>query len=126
MGPEPCECCWGRGFISVDKALEDEGFRKWIAAKSLEPLPEEPDEASARLVEFADAIVERIRPYCRQIPYLKIFRVLTAFFPRRFTTIADRGKLKEVHIAMLKGTGGPGRPSSRVQRATQLSVTQIF
>jgi MoxR-like ATPase len=100
----------GQGFISVDKALEDEEFRKWIAAKSLEPLPEEPDEASARLAEFADAVVERIRPYCRQIPYLKIFRVLTAFFPGHFTTIADRGKLKEVHIAMLKGTGGPWSP----------------
>ena len=58
----------GQGFISVDKALEDEGFRRWIAAKSLEPLPEEPDEASAKLAEFADAIVERIRPYCRQVP----------------------------------------------------------
>lgn len=97
----------GQGFISVDKAIEDEDFRKWIASKSLERLPENPNEATARLIELADAMVERLRPYCRQIPYLKIFRVLTAFFPHHFTTIADRGKLRELHVAMLRTTGAP-------------------
>jgi len=55
-------------------------------------------------------MVERLRPYCRQIPYLKIFRVLTAFFPQHFTTIADRGRLRDLHLAMFGSTGGPWPP----------------
>ena len=100
----------GQGFISVDKAIEDEAVREWIASTSLEQLPENPDEAAARLAEVADQMVERLRPYCRQIPYLKIFRVLTAFFPQHFTTIADRGKLRDLHLAMFESMGEPWPP----------------
>jgi MoxR-like ATPase len=100
-----------QGFISVNKAIEDENLRKWIASKSLERLPENPNEATARLAEFGDAMVEHLRPYCRQIPYLKIFRVLAALFPHHFTTITDRGKLKDLHVAMLGSTGAPWPPN---------------
>lgn len=100
----------GQGFISVDKAIAQQEFRSWIASKSQEKLPENPEEATARLAGLADQMVERLRPYCRQIPYLKIFRVLTAFFPQHFTTIADRGKLRDLHQAMFGSTGGPWPP----------------
>jgi len=100
----------GQGFISVDKAIEQQEVRNWIASKSLERFPENPEEATAGLAELADQMVERLRPYCRQIPYLKIFRVLTAFFPQHFTTIADRGKLRDLHQAMFGSTGGPWPP----------------
>jgi len=101
----------GQGFISVDKAIEQEDVRKWIASKSLERLPENPEVAAVRLAEFADQLVERLRPHCRQIPYLKMFRVLAAFFPQHFTTIADRAKLRELHVAMLRSTGAPWPPN---------------
>ena len=100
----------GQGFISVDKAIEEEEVRNWIASRSLERLPGDPEEATAWLVKLADQIVERLKPYCRQVPYLKIFRLLTAFFPQHFTTIADRGKLKELHLAMFGSTGSPWPP----------------
>ena len=100
----------GQGFISVDKAIEQQEIRNWIASKSLEKLPENPEEVTTWLAELADQMVERLRPYCRQIPYLKIFRVLTAFFPQYFTTITDRGKLRELHLAMFGNTGGPWLP----------------
>ncbi len=100
----------GQGFISVDKAIEQQEVRNWIASKSLEKLPENPEEETTWLAELADQMVERLRPYCRQIPYLKIFRVLTAFFPQHFTTIADRGKLRHLHLAMFGNTGGPWPP----------------
>ena len=32
----------GQGFISVDKAIEQQEVRNWIASKSLERLPENP------------------------------------------------------------------------------------
>ena len=100
----------GQGFISVDKAIEQQEVRNWIASKSLERLPENPEEATSWLADLADQMVERLRPYCRQIPYLKMFRVLTAFFPQHFTTIADRGKLRHLHLAMFGNTGGPWPP----------------
>jgi AAA domain (dynein-related subfamily)/EVE domain len=100
----------GQGFISVDKAIAEQEVRNWIASKSLEKLPENAGEATASLAELADQMVERLRPYCRQIPYLKIFRVLTAFFPEHFTTIADRGKLRDLHVAMFGSTGDPWPP----------------
>jgi MoxR-like ATPase len=97
----------GQGLIAVDKALADEGFRKWIATRSLERLPDNASESTKHLAGLCDAVVERLRPHCRLIPYLKILRVLTAFFPQHFTTIADRAKLRELHIAMLGSTGAP-------------------
>ena len=100
----------GQGFISVDKALEQEEVRNWIASKSLEKLPENAEQATTWLAELANQMVERLKPYCRQIPYLKIFRVLTAFFPQHFTTIADRGRLRDLHLAMFGSTGGPWPP----------------
>lgn len=100
----------GQGFISLDKAIEREEVRNWIASKSLESLPENPDEATRWLAQLADQMVERLKPYCRGVPYLKIFRVLAAFFPRHFTTIAHREKLKELHQAMFGSTGGPWPP----------------
>ena len=97
----------GQGLISLDKAIQDEQFRKWLAAKSLMRLPDDSSEAVKSLSELCEEIVERLKPCCRQIPYLKIFRVLTAFFPQHFTTIADRVKLKDLHVAMLGETGAP-------------------
>jgi hypothetical protein len=100
----------GQGSISVDKAIEKQEIRNWIASKSLEKLPEDPEEATASLAELADQMVERLRAYCREVPYLKIFRVLTAFFPHHFTTIGAVKRLQELHLAMFGTTGAPWSP----------------
>lgn len=97
----------GQGFIPVDKALADPEFRNWIAAQSIQQLPQDRQRATEQLTRLFSEMANRLKPHCRQVPYLKICRVLTAFFPRYFTTIADRGKLNTLHSAMFGSGNSP-------------------
>jgi energy-coupling factor transporter ATP-binding protein EcfA2 len=90
----------GRGDISVETALADEQFREWVATVSVQPVPEALDQAVAYFEGLYEELVERVRIFTPRVPYLKIFRVLTAFFPKHFTVIADRGSLRALHEAM--------------------------
>lgn len=98
----------GQGTISVNNAIDDRHFRQWVAHASMEKLPTDPDRAADNLKTIRNGITERLEPFCVRMPHLKIFRVLTAFFPRHFTCVADRSKLRKLHLAMFENTGGSG------------------
>lgn len=91
----------GQGSINVDRALDDEQFRKWLASRSMEPLPGDESNRTAHLRQFYNELKDRIRPFATRIPRLKIFRVLASFYPYAFTTVADASRLDRLQRAML-------------------------
>ena len=103
----------GQGNIRVDEALDDEGFRRWLAAKSVEALPP-PGDARLRLLTSlyndlkakVGALVTR-----KKVPHLKIFRVMAALYPEGMTTVASAGMLQQLARAM-----GSGRRLEPVER----------
>ena len=103
----------GQGQISVDGALNDEGFRRWLAKESVRVLPDGRPEREAALTDLYEKIQSRLQPFCDRMPHLKIFRVLALLFPLDFTTIADRGALTKLRIFMI----GSGKLSPVVQHA---------
>jgi MoxR-like ATPase len=84
----------GQGNISVQAALDDDGFREWVAQRSLDSLPGLPSDRIAFLARLYDELTSRLKAFVpNRTPHLKIFRVLAALYPDAMTTIADRGKL---------------------------------
>jgi 5-methylcytosine-specific restriction enzyme B len=90
----------GQGDISVAEAIADDEFRHWLADRSLAALPASTDERTILLQTLFDEIAERLSRFSARSPRLKIARVLAAFYPRDFTTIAHGYKLRKLHQAM--------------------------
>lgn len=92
----------GQGNISVDEAINDTEFRKWLATRSMQPLPPPGD---ARL-QFLTALYEDLKSRLEAVltrhktPHLKIFRVMAALYPEGMTTIAASGKINKLARAM--------------------------
>ena len=101
----------GQGKISLESALDDAGFREWVAAQSMRPLPASASDRVAFLTEFKEGLTKRVEPFCNRTPHLKIFRVLAALYPGAVTTVADRRALRELFSKM----GGP-RGGSAISR----------
>lgn len=101
----------GQGRISLEQALDDSGFREWLARESMRPLPLDPAERVRFLEELNDSLIRKLEPYCRRTPHLKIFRALAVLYPGAFTTVGDRAALHRLYSAM----GGPrgGSPVAR-------------
>ncbi len=98
----------GMGTVNVERAIADEGFRRWLAEESLRRLPDDPGERTAVLNALHKEALERLEPLCDRMPRLKLFRVLAAFFPAYFTTLADQGALKRLLIQLgSKGSVDP-------------------
>ena len=98
----------GLGRISVDAAIQDAGFRKWLAEKSLGQLPQAAEARAAALGKLSADIQAEVGKYTKRTPRLKIYRVLAGFFPSDFTTVSDEKSLFGLHAAMFgnrKGTG---------------------
>ena len=98
----------GLGRISVDAAIQDTGFREWLAEKSLSPLPQAAEARAAALGKLSAEIQAEVGKYTKRTPRLKIYRVLAGFFPSDFTTVSDEKSLFGLHAAMFgnrKGTG---------------------
>ena len=98
----------GLGQIPVDAAIQDAGFRKWLAEKSLSPLPQAAEARAAALGKLSAEIQAEVGKYTKRTPRLKIYRVLAGFFPSDFTTVSDEKSLFGLHAAMFgnrKGTG---------------------
>src|SRR5690606_23690094 len=70
----------GMGHVSVQTAVDDEGFRAWLADASLTRLPEAGEARVAALRRLYDELLERLAKYTDRTPRLKIFRVLAALF----------------------------------------------
>ena len=98
----------GQGYISVDAAIADPEFRNWLAERSMERLPGAPERRKAALDKLYDELEERVCQYTNSTPRLKIYRVLAAFFPSDFTTVAYIGRMKRLHAAMFGDRGGAG------------------
>ena len=112
----------GLGRISVEAAIQNTGFRKWLTEKSLSPLPQAAEARAVDLGQLLTEIQDEVGKYTNRTPRLKIYRVLAGFFPSDFTTVSDERKLFGLHGAMLgnrKGTGAAchGEIFSRLREA---------
>lgn len=94
----------GQGNASVEAALQDAEFREWLAARSLEPLPEAEATRTEALEALAEEIKQRLAKLVSGTPKLKTFRVLASLFPYSFTTVADARRMRMLHQAMLPGS----------------------
>ena len=74
----------GMGTVNISAAVDDEGFRRWVAEESLKPLPENREELEEHMQDFFDQLVSRITQFSDRKPMVKILRVMAAFFPRHF------------------------------------------
>jgi MoxR-like ATPase len=92
-----------QGAVPVDKALADEGFRRWLAERSFTPIPSNRAEAIGVLQGLRDEIVERLKPFVGRTPWFKTVRVLAVLFPHHFTTIADWSRISWLHQLMFTG-----------------------
>jgi 5-methylcytosine-specific restriction enzyme B len=91
----------GQGDLPVGKALDDHGFREWLAARSLELLPTGPAERGRFLHSLYVDIRERLQPFlAKRTPHLKIFRVVAVMYPEAMTTVAGSGHLRKLAKAM--------------------------
>jgi len=101
----------GMGTVRIEDALRDEGFRRWVAARSLVPLPENRTSRIAALRERFDELIERLSAFADRNAHLKVYRVMAVLYPGELTTMAARSKLYELARAM----GGPrgGHPIDR-------------
>jgi 5-methylcytosine-specific restriction enzyme B len=95
----------GMGSVPVNEIVEKPAFREWLADISLSKLPVEKKARIATLNSFYSELIERFKGPDRRVPHLKIFRVLAAFFPSDFTTIANRGSLERLSRRM-RGVAG--------------------
>jgi 5-methylcytosine-specific restriction protein B len=93
----------GQGAVSVDKALADEGFRRWLAERSFTSIPSDRAEAIDALQILHDEILARLQRSVSRTPRLKTVRVLAALFPHHFTTIADVYRISWLHQVMFTG-----------------------
>ena len=73
----------GMGQISVDAAISDADFRRWLAKQSRNPLPDVPELRAAALDKLFDELEQRMGHYTDRMPRLKIYRVLAAFSHQR-------------------------------------------
>lgn len=96
----------GQGSISVARALDEPGFRAWLAQKSTVPLPAIREEQIQAITGLYDGLKAQLEPFLdKRIPHLKIFRVIAVIYPEVMTTVADIGKLKQAARAMgMEGT----------------------
>jgi MoxR-like ATPase len=91
----------GQGNVPVERALQDAGFREWLAAKSMESLPSTQEEQARFLTALYQDIKRHLEPFLdRKTPHLKIFRVLAALYPEAMTTVASTGSLAKLARAM--------------------------
>src|ERR1035438_4050297 len=91
----------GQGNIPVERALQDVGFREWLAVESMESLPAAREEQVRFLTALYQDIKRHLEPFLdRKTPHLKIFRILAALYPEAMTSIASAGSLTKLARAM--------------------------
>lgn len=102
----------GQGNIPIGRALDDEAFRRWLAARSIEPLPSSAEERLRFLTSLYQDLKEKLKPFLnKEMPHLKIFRVIAALYPEAMTSVASAGALDKLTRAM-----GSGRRLDPVER----------
>jgi 5-methylcytosine-specific restriction protein B len=94
----------GMGTVNISAALNDAAFRRWVAEESLKPLPQGNEAQEAHIRAFFNQLEKRIAQFSDRRPLVKILRVMAAFFPRHFTTLASNSRAIECHRAMMDHT----------------------
>lgn len=108
----------GMGTVNIAAALDDPGFREWFAEESLKAPSNNEEEVAKRLEAFTDELKARLKTFSSRTPYVKIFRVLAALYPRHFTTVADRRIAAILHRALFgkRKNQGPVRRQLDIRR----------
>ncbi|WP_051235262.1 McrB family protein [Marinimicrobium agarilyticum] len=110
----------GMGTVDVSAALEAPEFCEWVAEQSVRPVPEDPEARLAFFQAFHDGLVSQMKTYCKRVAWVKIFRVLAAFYPRYFTTITYRRMALECHRAWFGKQKKPGGVKRQLDLMTRL------
>lgn len=113
-------CSVGMGTVDISDAIKDEAFRVWVAEQSLISAPMTIGEKRKFYNQFIDGIVERLKKYSKRTPWVKIYRIMAAFYPHDFTSIAHGRKAWELQKAIY----GNIPKSDRLDR--QLEITRRF
>jgi 5-methylcytosine-specific restriction enzyme B len=102
----------GQGNVSIDRALDDERFRTWVAARSMQPLPESTEERRRFIATFYQDVVAQLTPYLKdRFPHAKVFCAIAALYPEVMTTVASRWRVARLARAMGAAPGlEPGEP----------------
>lgn len=87
----------GMGTVNINAALDDPDFCIWVAEQSVKPVPESADARKAYFIDFYNALIKRIKLHSSRVPWVKIFRVFAALYPRYFTTITNLRMAFECH-----------------------------
>ena len=92
----------GQGQIRIEEALADDGFRRWLSKKSMEPLPPSTKARLLFLTALYASLKERLEALLtrHKTPHLKIFRVIAALYPEAMTTVASTGMLGKLARTM--------------------------
>jgi len=101
----------GQGNVSVEAALQDAEFRRWVARLFSDSPGLNVRVAPALLRQTFERLKEKVVHYAGKTPRLKIFRVLATIYPGSFTTIADIGRMRRLHDQMF-----PARRSDDIER----------
>lgn len=113
----------GMGSVKMAPALQDADFKAWFAAEVAKPLPSEPAEVEAHLIALYKGLRERLTALCNRTPLLKLNRVLCSLYPEHFTTVADQGKLLDLHKEM----GGAAKDHPvHAHRAIRARIDEIL
>lgn len=106
----------GSGKVNISDAIKAPEFRQWVAEQSVKPVPKDPEARLAFFQTFHDELILRLKKYSDRVAHVKLFRVLAAFYPRYFTTIASRRMALECHQAWF----GRQKKPSQIKRHLDL------
>ncbi len=113
----------GMGTVSLGSALDDSSFREWLAETSLRPLASAPDARLLQIKAFHGEIVEKLKAFTSRTPQIKIFRVLTAFYPRYFSTITNVRMALACHRAWFGTEKKPDPVARQIQLMERINTT---
>ena len=87
--------------ISMDKAIHSKELAEWIAAIPSRKLPSDETARVEALNAIYRELLDRVKPLTDRIPWIKITRLLAAFFPRDITCVPNNEKRNRVAKALL-------------------------
>ncbi len=114
----------GQGNISVERAIKNADFCRWLAERSLKQLPDVREDRGNELQEFFNQLASKVQEYTTRTPWLKIYRVMAEFFPLEFTTMASEADAIKLHEELFgdKGSDGPSRHANILQRLDEVNL----
>jgi hypothetical protein len=94
----------GLGTIFVGRAVEDAGFREWMAGVMDRPIPPTDPERTVQLSALFAEAVDKIKAFCKKRPYWQVFTTFAALFPRDVNAMPSRVRVRRLQRALgIKG-----------------------